>query len=389
MTLRDIPLFLLGRRESIQAIAGSRHALWVGLVLVLTGSLARNYDGAYLPAEWHVLLHGVVVSIINALILHTLLYLSCRGQANLPYFASLRVFLTLFWMTAPMAWLYAIPYERFVSPEEAVWCNAWTLAFVSVWRVALITRVLSVLWGARPLLVLLIVLAFADVTIFLATLFAPVPVVNFMGGMEHSPAEQALAGLNFLAGFWTFVLALPLLITGGFAVYGIKGQWAAALHGGRVARSVWVFVALVCAAWAWPLSLAQPEQKLRHDVESLLRAGNVSAALAVMSSHERVRFPAHWDPPPRKAYREATPSMDSIRTSLAEGGQAAWVRTVYLDKSGRSLSPHMRWYQLDPGTVGTGEQELRQYVAMRDADEELRRALEFHIKHDERFTDED
>jgi hypothetical protein len=128
-----LPGYLVGSRKAIEEIAANRWYLLIGFILVLTGGLARNYDGAYLPAEWHVLLHGPAVSTVNALVLFSLLYAAARFRNGItpPFFAGFLSFLALFWMTAPMAWLYAIPYERFMTPVDAVAANLWTLAFVS------------------------------------------------------------------------------------------------------------------------------------------------------------------------------------------------------------------------------------------------------------------
>ena len=53
-------------------------------------------------------------------------------------------------MTAPLAWIYAIPVERFLGAYEATQANLWMLGIVSVWRIVLMIRVVSVLFGARP-----------------------------------------------------------------------------------------------------------------------------------------------------------------------------------------------------------------------------------------------
>ena len=194
MRLGDAVRYLAGDRGAILRIARTRGALCVGAILVLTGSVARNYDGADLVGEWKVLTHGIGASIVNALLLYTLAYAAARAhrQERPRFFSGFLSFLGLFWMTAPTAWLYAVPYERFLTPVEAVNANTWTLALVAVWRVALITRVLAVIWGARYMTVLFIVLFFADAALVAGTLLAPMPVVDFMGGMEQSPADTAL-----------------------------------------------------------------------------------------------------------------------------------------------------------------------------------------------------
>jgi hypothetical protein len=139
---------------------------------VLSGGLARNYDGAYLREEWTVLLHGPIVSTMNALILYSLAFAAMRADRGVrpPFLSGALAFLGLFWMTAPMAWLYAIPYERFLSPVQAVEANLWTLAFVSLWRVLLMSRVLAVLYRAAFIPLLLLVLVFSDGVLLAAVL---------------------------------------------------------------------------------------------------------------------------------------------------------------------------------------------------------------------------
>src|SRR5678816_2292796 len=80
MTLATLPLYLTGNRRAILQIAASRWSLLVGFLLVLSGGLARNYDGAYLREEWTVLLHGPIVSTMNALILYSLAFAAMRSD---------------------------------------------------------------------------------------------------------------------------------------------------------------------------------------------------------------------------------------------------------------------------------------------------------------------
>src|SRR5690606_14846322 len=85
-------------------------------------------------------------------------------------------FMALFWMTAPIAWLYAIPAERLLEPMAAARLNLAFLAVVSVWRVLLITRVLSVLTGGSmwPIGVRVLLVALIEVlaVIFFGGVFA-------------------------------------------------------------------------------------------------------------------------------------------------------------------------------------------------------------------------
>ncbi|MFZ4576274.1 MAG: hypothetical protein ACOYN0_17960, partial [Phycisphaerales bacterium] len=58
ITLHTLVLFLFGNRQAITRLASSRVTLLLGAAFVLSASLARNYDGAFIPGQPHVLLHG-------------------------------------------------------------------------------------------------------------------------------------------------------------------------------------------------------------------------------------------------------------------------------------------------------------------------------------------
>jgi hypothetical protein len=102
-------------------------------------------------------------------------------------------FLGLFWMTAPLAWLYALPYERFLSPAHAMQANLLTLGVVAAWRVALMVRVLVVLLDYRALTAFFLVMVFGDAVALVATLMSPVPLLATMGGIGHlSESDRGL-----------------------------------------------------------------------------------------------------------------------------------------------------------------------------------------------------
>jgi len=51
--------------------------------------------------------------------------------------------LTFVALTSPLAWLYAIPVERFMPLETAISVNIWFLAVVAMWRVMLLVQFLK------------------------------------------------------------------------------------------------------------------------------------------------------------------------------------------------------------------------------------------------------
>jgi hypothetical protein len=141
--------YLIGNRAAILTLAAHPRAWVVGLVFVLSAGFAREYDGEDLLHEpWHLLL-PLAASLGSSFFLYCILYgISTFSRQDGPsFFAAYRSFLSLFWLTAPLAWLYAIPYERFLDPLAATNANLATLALVSAWRVALMVRVAVVLMG--------------------------------------------------------------------------------------------------------------------------------------------------------------------------------------------------------------------------------------------------
>src|SRR6266481_654320 len=160
MRIRTWLRYLIGDRQAILEIAQDRRALGLGLLFVLSAGLAREYDGEDLLQEpWHVVL-PVAASLVTSFLLFCLTYAPAKeGEEPRPSFLrAYGMFLGVFWMTAPLAWLYGIPYERFLPALGATRANLITLGIVSVWRVVLMMRVVSVLmayhWAIAALLVL-------------------------------------------------------------------------------------------------------------------------------------------------------------------------------------------------------------------------------------------
>ncbi len=399
MRLRDLCVYLAaGDRDAIHRLARSRASLPVGALLVLSASIARNHDGAWLIAEWPNLTHGLFVSTINALVLYTLFYATAAFKkiSRPGFLGGLVPFLALFWLTSPMAWLYAIPYEHMMPAESAIRFNAWTLAGVSLWRVALIARVMSLLWGVSWWVALGPVLFFSNVVVLVGVFSMPVPLVDFMGGLQHAnPMDSAIASMQFLVGFLG-TMSLPGTIAVAIVslIY-MSGGWTLtkpSAAGHRWLPSLGVIAMLLCVALAAGLLLAsfQPDQARRYEATRLLRQ-DFAEGFAYMSKFERTDFPPIWDPPPRLGYAETAPSIEAIRGGLAGGEGATWVRAIFLGKSwnvAMTAARSRRWdinadprQQLDDLNVGHVQLDLfspEEWASVLGG-------LQFHVDHDERL----
>lgn len=342
MTVATLLRFLRGDRAAILDVAATRGAWGVGLALVLSAGLAREYDREDLLREpWHAAF-PLAASTVTATILFALVRVVSwrRSGSGWPARGAWSAFLGLYWATAPLAWLYAIPVERLLPAGPAVEANLWLLAVVSVWRVALMTRVVQVVWRCTGPGAFAVVGLFAWAVASAVLFITPIPVLSIMGGIELSPAEATLAGTTFVVGALLF-LSTPVWIVAGLAVL-LAGRrpgaaWtpdpAFASGAGRVGRgTVLVATAAVVAGLAI-LPFGQPAQRLRRDVERRLVSGDLDGALRVMAAHARTEFPPHWDPPPRPASRERLPAFPDLVEAIARVDPPAWVRGAFLAKA--------------------------------------------------------
>ncbi|HUG90323.1 MAG TPA: hypothetical protein VML55_05800 [Planctomycetaceae bacterium] len=356
ITIRTLLCYLVGDRQAILDLASSRSALWLGAMLVLSAGVAREYDGESLVHEpWHLLI-PFGASLVSSFVLFCLI-MACLGMRRLQavrevrFGSAYRSFLTLYWMTAPLAWVYAIPVERMLSPAAATSANLWFLALVSAWRVLLMIRGVSVLFRTGGLAATMIVMLFADAVVLVLLFSTPLPVISFMGGVRLSESEQVLQATKLLVGLAGF-LTLPVWFLGTcLSVWLAKGDWQPVVSGdsprGNVSRTAWLVGWASLAVWAAVLPFTQAEQQRRWRVERDLRGGRISEALQFLSAREPGDFPPHWDPPPRIAYGDAGPPLLDVLEAVMEGSPRAWVRQVYLDKLSAQLhgGSHWFWYE--------------------------------------------
>ena len=389
MTPFTVLRYLVGDRESILRLARSRWTLAIGAALVLTASLARNYDGKYLPGEGEAMLHGIVVSVGNSFLLFSIFYLLAMakrsGGVRPPFGRGYLSFLGLFWLTSPMAWFYAVPYERFLPPVDAISANLWTLAIVSVWRVGLMTRVLSVLWQTRPVPTLLLVAFYGDALVFAAASLMEAPLMDFMGGLQHSPEDAHLAGVQFSTVVLSTLAAPVLLIAALIGLKWLKPIWslARAAKDERPSRGLVAITVAAVLVWIPLLLYAQPQQANRFRAESLLRSGNVKEALAFMAGRKRAEFPPIWDPPPRTGYGEHIPDARAIREGLLTLSPTDWPSPIYFRKHWRvALGDSYEW--------SMAPDRLAEHIDERGSPtDDQRSGLYFHIQHDPGLSSSD
>ncbi len=329
--------FMLGRKDAIDSVAKSTNALWVGLLFVLSAGLAREYDGEYLAREpWHLLL-PLGASLVTSLVLYVLVYLAARGHGvtKLRWWGGYRTLLTFYWMTAPLAWLYAVPVERFLDPLQATQVNFGLLAIVSVWRVLLLTRAISVWLGAGYFIIFFIVLLFSDSVLLAANMLTPMPIWDIMGGIRLPARESFIVDIRLMVGFFGTISWFVLLITVCVLGFVSKSQWHLAKPtraDSKTAGSLWAFAIGLLVLGMGILPLTQPEQARRWHAEHLIRSGQISEGLRFIAATPQSDFPPHWDPPPRTGYREELVKLPQVVDELKKIEAPEWLRDCYTEK---------------------------------------------------------
>lgn len=348
ITLRTLALFLVGNRGAITRLASSRVTLLLGAAFVLSASLARNYDGAFIPGQPHVLLHGFAASIGNAILLFSL----CFGLAAMmqtgetpPFWPTFLSFLGLFWCTSPLAWLYAVPFERFLPAGEAISANYYLVGLVSLWRVTLITRVLTLLFGGSGIAVGVLVLFYSTVLVVLAGFIPPVPLIDIMGGVHRSDAERTIGAWYFFIAQFGIMLGVVLFFGSFVALANWRPAWAVPpVVPDRLSPAVRRIILAAILIWIPALAFAQPEQYRRWHVERLLKSGRIAEGITELSSRGRDAYPRIWSPPPHLFYRENIPPLIDVITHLSTVADSTpdWVNAAYAEKAKTSFQRNLR-----------------------------------------------
>jgi hypothetical protein len=331
--------YLIGERSAILTLADHPRTWLIGLVFVLSAGFAREYDGEDLLHEPWYLAIPLGASLVSSLALFCVLYLPSRlAGADVPrFFAAYRAFLGLFWMTAPLAWLYAVPYERLLDPVPAAHANLCTLALVAAWRVALMVRVGIVLFGLAPWASLFRVVAYSDTVALVAISFLPFSIMDIMGGVRLSEPDMAVRGAAQGVACWG---GCSLIVWWLFAfAAGNRSSWALSTKPSSADRptqpvgwSLRLLAVASLAIWIPILPFTQQEQLVRRRVEIAFREGRFPDALAELSAHHLSDFPPQWEPPPRFLKGDHPAMVLDFYDEILRADAAPWIRQHYLER---------------------------------------------------------
>ena len=334
--MADTFRYLCGDAEAIRRLAVEPKALATMIVLVFTAAIARNYDQRYFfesPFLWVFgpILFSGVAAFFHLAVIH-LLFIKRLLQPDLPdrFKRFFPVFLTLFWATAPLAWIYAIPVDRMTDLATAAKWNVGFLGVVAAWRVALMARVLSVLIGTRFLKALGWVLIPASIEAFIVSIAGMKigkMIAASMAGISNAPEESVVMSL-----MGTVFIGAPICLILGICLVFVRDHKQESEHPEPPVRlnkwspQFWPIVMLVLGAFiAVPF---QRELARNHEMEREIAEKRYADAIEFLSNHRREDFsPAKRLPPALYEYsihRELPEVLDVLESTTP-----AWILEMY------------------------------------------------------------
>lgn len=336
MDTRTIAGLIAGSDRAILRIAADRRALWVGAFLVVVAGVAREHDRRSLLHEpWWVVL-PLVVSTLEAALCFAVVYPCAlfrreRDGPGLPRWdrAGL-MFLGVFWMTAPIALLHAIPWHRLSDPGAGVAAEVATSAVVIVWRVALLARIVRTMFGVPAVPTWWLVLLASD--LIAAAVFWLAPDLVVRGAAFGRP--DGVRTLVFSIQLISLAAIVPLLIGVSKTLSRFVPWWTIHRYAER-GRVGWLLIAALAAGSATLLAWSQPAQARAVRAERLLASGDYRGLTRLLAGQGIAAFPAGWSPPPGDL-AEASRIRDPLAFSavIGEGGAElpGWVRDAYIER---------------------------------------------------------
>lgn len=351
MRLRDPLLFLLGVRSSIVRVLRCPQAIWLSLALVATASLAREYDAVSWLHDPRDLLapFGASLLIGSIIFVFVMIGLASSGRRSPDRWRDYRLFMTGYWMTAPLAWSYAFPIEIMTDELTALKFNLAMLSIVSIWRVLLFSRVIAVQFAVPMLAVLPMVLLPCMMIAFVASIVATLPMISLMGGIRLTQTQQTLMDFqnNVLA--ICFYGLIPILILTSVAIVVIRRRHHSFQElrplDGKIRRRAWTLPIVATGLLLAGASFFQPLLYRATEVDTLLENDRVVEAIQMMQVDGQNAFPVVWDPPPCFPDRYSqTPAIADLVAGIEITQCQPWIVEKLLVQADEIALRQAGWY---------------------------------------------
>ena len=380
MRLWDPLLFLFGVESSIRRVLRCRMSLPLAFALVATAAMAREYDAV----SWMHAPQDLLGPFAASLVICTVLFftvqicLALTGVKRDPRSNSIRdyrIFLVGYWMTAPLAWLYAIPIETMADEVVSLRFNLALLSIVSIWRVLLFSRVVANQFGLRWFVPLFWILVPCMVIAFFALLSAQLSMVSLMGGIRLTQTQQILVNYQSTVAGGCFYGIIPVLLA-ALASIGMSSNpkhrfEEVASRAVSMPKMVWLWPAVSGAVLLFAAMFFQPNLVRSAKVDSLLREGAIKEAIVTMQASGEDAYPVVWDPPPKYPDRgDGLPEISLIADAIQKSNADRWIVDRLMVQADEIAMRQKGWYQ------GTRSLEYLRERLMFEDEETLARMLD-------------
>jgi len=345
-------LYLFGHAGAIRRIASSPISVPVGILFVFSAGVARNYDQTWFGDSLWWLFGPLVFSLFSGAWLYLFVAPLWNGRKAedqsstqeeywrrpvwkaipFPAWRHLIPFYGLFWMTAPIAWLYAIPVERWFDPVTAARWNVGFLTVVSVWRILLMSRVVAVTADILFVRALGRVLLPATIEVMVLGFFTSLGprLMAGMAGLRNSPAEDVLLNALSMSVTLAFFASIAALLI-GFLYRKTPSRTAAwdpeASPGSR--QFPYILLLLV-AGFCWWMSIQpQREQRLTREAKQLVMKKDWPGLVAFLSAHSKEEFAPAVPLPPTAWEMWHVDALPLVLAQLTPQ-TPVWVRELYV-----------------------------------------------------------
>lgn len=368
----DLLLYLFGNRSAIERVAATRHAWLIGAVLVITAGIARNYDHLDLLYQPEWILGPFGASLVSVAFIFLWISVPLKLHKVGGYWRQFGTFLVLAWLTAPCAWLYAIPVE---SATDIINATKWNIAFlgiVAIWRVAIIVRAVAVLTGVSWLRVLPLVLAPAALEAMLGSIFKGLSLVGIMGGIRLPPHTELLVEAANFTTKWSFWV-LIVCVVGSLFVKEIANQ-PLYRSASKASKSVIVAISTTLFAWSVVAVVMRPQVANRYQLKQLIDKRNFEGATHFAAQKTRADFPRHHYLPPEPTSWFPPELLENLPPNAPAWLREEWLQNAIESTKMINVTNRDNWakilplYPEIPQAMEDHAQELRRRSSLNDED---------------------
>jgi len=326
LRITDVLRFFCGNQKAILKVASCKYVFWVACLFVVSAGLARNYDH-HLLLEEPLWLGGPFFmvffsSIFILALVGWMLRIPRQEKENM--FGNYLAWARCFFLTAPLAWLYGIPYESMIDILPATIANFITLLIVSFWRVFLMVRVIQAVFKVKASLAAFAILIPTTLEMAVATAFKELSIVGIMGGMRLSPSDQFLLTATRTVSMGSWILFFVSLI--GFLFLMIKGNIRGSAFKNEVrftpSKNLWLSSIISILLWSSVSFPFQKTLKNQQTLRTLISESNFDQAAVFLKKKEPRDFPPGHDIFNRGSY----PNIENLLELLTRNEKLpAWV----------------------------------------------------------------